>query len=651
MGLITWLRRWTLRDPQAVELLGPPPVAAGVPVTEATALTLSAVYCAVQIYAGAVASLPLIVYRETAQGRERATDSPLWPLLHQAPNPLMTSFQWRERLMVHLLLWGNAYDEVVRDGRGRVVELWPLPPWDVRPRLDGQNLTYEVRVQGVVRILPRERVLHVAGLGFDGLVGRSVIGHARESLGLALAAQQYGATFFGAGAHVSGVLTYPGVLSEEARERLRRDWERMHSGVASAHRIAVLEEGMRYERIGIPPEDAQFLQTREFQIEEVARWFNIPPHMLKDLRRGTYANVEHQAIEFLRYSLLPWLRRIETALDVQLLDRGRTGLYAEHLVEGLLRGDTESRYRAYAVARQWGWLSANDVRRLENMDPVPGGDVYLVPLNMVPATSTQSPPEPEPGVRAALERRAASVEGWRERHRLRTAMRQVVRDAAGRLIAREVDELRRGLSRLSGERSIADWQAYVEELYRRHRARIERDMRAPTLAIAEAIAPVAAREVGGEVAIEDLGQFLDELVQSIADRWLESSTGQLRALLEQAVAAASDPMAAIAQRLDEWEQGRADRIAQVETVRLSEAVTWRTWGLLGVASMRWTKTGTETCPYCDMLAGMERALVAAFLGAGAELAPVGAEPLTVYRTMRHPPAHEGCDCILAPGAA
>lgn len=656
MGLrSSWRRllRWTLRDPQVREILGPPPVAAGVAVTPDSALALSAVFNAVTILSGTVASLPLLLYRRRGDSRERAEDHPLWRLLHDAPNPLMTSFSWRERMMVHLLLWGNSFDEVVRDRAGRVVALWPLMPWQVTVRPDGESgVSYEVRDKAGSRVLSRAEVLHIAGLGFDGVVGRSVIAVARESLGLGLAAQEYGARFFGSGAHLSGVLEYPGVLSDDARRRLREEWTQAYSGVSRAHRVAILEEGLKFSPISIPPDDAQFLQTREFQIEEIARWFNLPPHMLKDLRRGTYANVEHQAIEFLRYSLLPWLRRIESQIGLQLLDG--TDLYAEHLIEGLLRGDTESRYRAYAIARQWGWLSANDVRRLENLDPVPGGDAYLVPLNMVPVDGGG---EGSRGLARALlapaERRAEPRPPWEERLRLRRALRTVVRDAAGRLLTREIADLRRAVGRLQGERIAADLEAELEEVYRRLGPAIARDFRAVTAAIAEAIVPVAAREIGGELDPAELSEFAQELAESVEERWLETSRGQLRALTEESLASGGDVAAAIQQRLDEWEASRADRIADLETVRLSEATARQTWvAVAGVMlAVRWVTAGAENCPYCEELAAMERRLADAFGVAEDVLAPPNVPPMRLRRLLRHPPAHEGCDCMLVPAVA
>lgn len=284
-----WLRRsltrWTLRNPspEMREWLAPRSHA-GVHVSPQSAMTYAAVYDAVRIYAETIASLPLHLYRRVEGGKARATDSPMYRLFHSRPNDMQTSFQWRESAMVHLLLWGNSYSQIYWDARGEAASLWPIAPWLVTPRLaaDGKSMEYQVNTSRGQVTLGSADVLHISGLGFDGFVGRSVISLARESLGLGMAAEQFGAQFFGSGATIAGVIERKeGVLSDEAFDRLRQDWERTYSGMAAAHKVAILEEGASYKPIGIPPEDAQFLQTREFQIEEVARWFNLPPHMLK----------------------------------------------------------------------------------------------------------------------------------------------------------------------------------------------------------------------------------------------------------------------------------------------------------------------------------------------------------------------------------
>lgn len=387
------------------EALGVSPGPAGVVVNEKTALRASAVWACIRLLAGDLASVPLILYRRRDNGKERADSHPLYAVLHDAPNDEIDSFRFVELMMTWLLTWGNAYAEVVADEDGRVRALWPLAPWLVMPeraRPNGQ-VVYRVQLpEGGQAVLPRDQILHVAGLGYDGLVGYSPIRvAAREAIGLALATQEYGARFFSQGARPGIVLEHPGRLSDKARENLRQSWEALHGGLSRSHRVAILEEGMKLSTFGVPPEDSQFVETRKFQVTDIARIFGVPPHMIGDHEKGaTYASVEQQSIDYVTHTLRPWAVRIERAIYQQLLTRlERRRYFAEFLLDGLLRGDTVSRYRAYAIGRQWGWLSANDVRRLENMDPIDGGDQYLVPLNMIPAGT---PPEMQERILRAI---------------------------------------------------------------------------------------------------------------------------------------------------------------------------------------------------------------------------------------------------------
>lgn len=633
-----WLvRTFTLREP--VEVWGLPRSRAGVRVGVEDALAYSAVYNAVTIYAQTVATLPLHVYRVLPDGsKERLTGHPVQRLLHERPNPALDSYRWRETMMVHLLLWGNAYAEIMEQD-GSPVELWPIPPWLVRPRLEGRDVVYEVAQPGASSVvLGSKQVFHVAGLGFDGLQGKSVIGLARESLGLALAAERFGAQFFGSGANMSGVLAHPGTLSETALENLRRQWHELYSGLDNAHRIAILEEGMRFERISIPPEDAQFLQVREHQVEEVARWFNMPPTMLKDLRRATFSNAEQEALSFVKYSLLPWLRRIESAIKHQLLSgTDQADLFAEFTVEGLLRGDTATRYTAYATARQWGWLSANDIRRLENLDPVEGGDVYLQPLNMVAAGSAPSgaaPVQAGPGI----EQRAAQA-----RRRLRDAYRPLIEDAARRLVRREVREVRRAARRIWGARDRQQWDLFLERYYADFEPVI-RDVMGPVLrSMSEQVHAEAMDEISSTAPIgPDYERFVTDYLASSAARWSQSSAGQLRAL---GAPGDTDPLEAIEERLDEWEETRASKIAESETVQAGEAFAKAAWALAGVVALQWSASG-EACPLCLQLDGRTVGIEAAFLGAGQTLSAPGASPLTTSSSVGNPPLHNGCVCQI-----
>ena len=357
----------------------------GKSVSEKTALQTTAVYACVRILAETIASLPLHTYRYSPGGKEKAQEHPLYHLLHSEPNPEMTSFVFRETLMGHLLLWGNAYAQIIRDGRGRVLGLYPLLPNKMLvSRTDQGILFYQYEKDGRTFFLPNTEVLHIPGLGFDGLVGYSPIAMAKNAIGMAIATEEYGAKFFANGASPGGVLEHPGVVKDPGK--IRESWNAVYQGSGNAHRVAVLEEGMKFQPIGIPPEQAQFLETRKYQLNEIARIFRIPPHMIGDLEKSSFSNIEQQSLEFVMYTLDPWVIRWEQAIQRALLSGGEKRQYfVKFNVDGLLRGDYQSRMNGYAVGRQNGWLSANDIRELENLNrisPELGGDLYLINGNM-----------------------------------------------------------------------------------------------------------------------------------------------------------------------------------------------------------------------------------------------------------------------------
>lgn len=363
-------------------------------VNEFTAMQTTAVYSCVRILSEALASLPLHIYRYSQGGKERVYDHPLYHILHDEPNSEMTSFVFRETLMSHLLIWGNAYAQVIRDGAGRVVALYPLLPNKMEVWRDKNGeifYTYSrnsdenpnFKDYGSV-VLRRQDVLHIPGLGFDGLVGYSPIAMAKNAVGMTLACEEYGASFFANGANPGGVLEHPGVLKDP--KKVRDSWNEVYRGTNNAHKVAVLEEGMKYQQIGIPPEEAQFLETRKFQINEIARLYRIPPHMVGDLEKSSFSNIEQQSLEFVKYTLDPWVIRWEQALQRSLLlPREKAEYFIKLNVDGLLRGDYQSRMNGYSIARQNGWLSANDIREMEDMNPIPseeGGNLYLINGNM-----------------------------------------------------------------------------------------------------------------------------------------------------------------------------------------------------------------------------------------------------------------------------
>ena len=379
----------------------------GKSVTASTAIQMSTVYACVRVIAETIASLPIHVYEHTDGGNRKATEHPLYRLLHDEPNLGMTSFILRETMMAHLLLWGNSYCQIIRTGRDQVVSLHPLQPDQMAVDRDTKgNLTYTYTdSSGKQFLMKPEDVLHIPGLGFDGIVGYSPIAIEKNAVGLGIAAEEFGAKFFSNGARPSGVLTHPNTVKDPAA--LRASWNSAYGGSSNASRVAVLEEGMTFTPLSMPNNEAQFIETRRFQVEEICRIYRVPPHMVADLSRATFSNIEHSSIDFAIHTIRPWLVRMEQAMNRALIPETEKGrFYVQINLDGLMRGDYKSRMEGYASARQNGWLSANDIRDLENLNPISdeeGGNAYLINGNMIPISlagsslvNASATPDPAP---------------------------------------------------------------------------------------------------------------------------------------------------------------------------------------------------------------------------------------------------------------
>jgi hypothetical protein len=506
-------------------------------------------------------------------------------------------------------------------------------------------------------------VWHLRGLSSDGLVGLSPIQLMRQAIGLGMATEEFGARFFGNDARPGGVLQHPGVLGNEAFERLQSSWETRHGGLSNSHRVAILEEGMQYSQIGIPPEDAQFLETRKFQVTEIARAFRVPPHMLADLERATFSNIEHQSIEFVVHSIRPWLVRWEQSIQQQLmLDRDRQKYFAEFVVDGLLRGDTVSRYQAYATGRQNGWLSANDIRTLENMNPVDGGDIYLVPLNMVPAdmageTMNQDAPAGNDGRGATgVEGRVLSPDGIEQRARATAAARQRLRsefmplfeETMARVVRREAADVKRFAQKFIANRDdLARFMEWLNTFYEdEHRTFVRKNMHPVYVAYAAAVFRAVAGEVGGD-EIEP-GEFVESYVDSYAARYTGKQRGLLVDLIERTSAEDGDVLSAVETRMDEWDEARPAQEARDEAQRSNNALALLAYGAAGVTTKRWVTLG-DSCPYCTRLNGKTISITENFLQDGQSLDGGARGPLVVSGNIGHPPAHAGCDCMFVAG--
>jgi len=368
-------------------------------VNERTAMQTSAVYACVRVLSESLAGLPLHVYdRKADGGKVLKLNHPLYQLLHDEPNSEMTSFVFRETLMSHLLLFGNAYAQIVRNGRGYPIALYPLLPdrVSVERNPKGEIIYTYHSYKGEVKLRKGE-LLHIPGLGFDGLIGYSPIHMAKDAIGMTLAAEEYGSKFFANGATPGGILEHPNTIKDI--QRVKDGWNAEYRGAGNANKVAILEEGMTFKPITISPDQAQFLESRKFQIAEIARIFRVPLHMIGDLDKSSFSNITQQSLEFVMYTLNPWVRRWEDSLQsALLLPSEKNRIIIRFNVDGLLRGDYKSRMDGYAVGRQNGWLSANDIRALEKMNLIPaeeGGDLLLVNGNLMPLVSRMQTAEEE----------------------------------------------------------------------------------------------------------------------------------------------------------------------------------------------------------------------------------------------------------------
>ena len=383
-----------------MDYFGGGPTDAGVPVSEESSMRASSVYACVTLIAKAIGSLPLKVYRRKNNGDSvEVPDSSLYYLLHDEPNPVMTSCVWREFLAANVLLGGNSYAVIGRNQANQVMDLFPVHARAVIPqRVNGRN-RYTVRLtDGSEETIDQSDMLHVPGLGYDGLSGKSVITWAaRQAVGLALATEQHGSRLFSNGAKLGVVLKHPKNLSKPAADRLKTQFDQQHAGLSNVAKTLILEEGIDVSTVSMTSEDAQFLETRRFQVEDIARFFGVPPHMIGHTEKTSSwgTGVEQQTLGFLIFTLLPWLTRFEQEFNRKLFPR--SPFYAQFKVQGLMRGDSKARSDYYASGHQNGWLTTNEIRKAEDLEPVPGGDTLFVQTNLAPMQRLIEGPLPGSG--------------------------------------------------------------------------------------------------------------------------------------------------------------------------------------------------------------------------------------------------------------
>lgn len=637
---------------------------AGVSVTPETAWMNSAIFNGFQILSETISTLPYGVYKHLKpRGREQASDHPLHKLLHSQPNPEMSSQAWREVMALSIFMRGNGYSNIERNHMGDPIAFWPLMASKMKPRrgradgTDPGTLWYYYWTKDGYIEMAADEVLHIPGFGYDGLGGMSIITAARNAIGLAMAEEKHGENFFRNGAIPGGVLERPldaPDLGDKGAKNIEDTWYKGHGGLSRSHRLKILEEGMTYKQIGISNEDSQFLESRKFQLAEVARYLNMPTHMLKDMEHAHFNNIEHSQIEFVVFCARPHVTRWEQWVDYKLFDGG-TEYFNHFTLDGLLRGDRKSRYDSYHVGRLDGWLNGDDIREMEDINPMPDGkgNIYWMPANMLAAPSEDEASALIPtntGNQASKRVNRGPSSQTAPRMKLRQTYGRLIGQAAGRYVRREVNDLKRAVEKHLRKRSILSFEDYLEDFYKDHEEFIKREIGPVIRSYAEEVAALAADQVDYELGDKEreLADFIEDYIAVIASRHVASSEGQLRSLIEKAAGDQEGLDNAISQRLDEWDERRPSKIERDEQIRANDAVA--SWIFVAAGfSLVWTTWGAKPCPYCLELSGKIIPAGGTFVKAGEVLNPdEEIEDMRVYGPKGHAPLHGGCVCTVEP---
>lgn len=625
------------------------PTPAGVNITHDKALGITAFWAGVRAISQTIAGLPLQVYEKTGEKtRRQAPEHPVYNLLFKRPNPYMSAFTFKEMRAAHLLCWGNSYAEIQRNERGQIVALWPLLPDRTGAEIRGGQKFYYTHIDGTKIWLSADKVLHVPGLGFDGIQGYNVIKIHRDSLGLSVAANEYGAQFFGNAARPSGILVHPGKPSEQEKQEFRESWNQVHAGLTRAQRTAIMWGGMKWEKISMAPEEAQFLQTREMQIEEVARILNINPILLQHFTKATTwgSGVAQFLVAYGKFTIAPWLERDEDAMDWDLFSEAEHGrYYVKYNLDSLLRGDAEVQAKVLEIKRRNGIINADEWRELDDENPLPDGlgQEYFMPLNMVPVSQmierpTENLPMPKRNLR---EKRASTL-----RKRLREAHLPIIEDGVRRYVKRDAEALKKAARRAAQE---VDPQAYldrwVREFYPGQQDYIHQTMFPLVLAMATAIATEASDEVGVEP--REVDAFALSYTDNFAAREAGSSRGQVLQIMKETQAEELEEV--LTARANEWSEKRPGKVAANEVVRLASGAARFAWVAAGLGAVWAANPGA--CPICQEMDGRRVSSKGMFASAGdiVKSPDEDTDDLVVEYDLAGPPLHKGCVCDIVPG--
>lgn len=647
----------------------------GLDVDRYTALGLPIVWACVRVLAETLASLPIILYKRIDGGKERAEEHPLYPILHMQPNPDQTSFVFKEQLQGHLGIFGNAYAQIVRDGRGYVKELWPLDPSRVTPDRSNGVLKFIYKESGKAAdtVLARENVLYIPGLSFDGIRGYAPLEVNRQTLGLALAAKRYSAEFFANDATPSLALLTPGKLTDDAQKRLARSWRDAHGKWGKKHTPAVLEQGTDVKQLSLDPDKVQLVEIQKFLTREVCRFYRMQPHLVQDLENATFTNIEQQSLEFVIHTMRPWLIRWEQAITTQLLsERERKEYFAEFLIDALLRGDIVARATAYRTFMEIGVFNADEVREMENKNRRENGDTYYAPQNwqatsgsglelqkerdaqakeqaeaqLAAAKKPGQAPAQEPAQRSMVPPENRAVRSAGSRRKLANAFNGLIKDTVSRIVRKEQRDIRGAVTDYVSKRDLGDLNLWLDKYYTGLPEYIKRQITPVYQTFSNAVKKEISEEIGiSDEATEDDEKYVRGMADVFVKTYIGTSRGNLDASIKAAIDAAAPLDEAIEGRLVEWEKTRAEKVARKEKVGVSNAVARNLYALAGITTLTWMATGGDPCPFCRQMDGSTVDIKQPFAYNGEEL-PEEDRGMSISRNMSHPPLHGGCECQI-----
>jgi HK97 family phage portal protein len=642
--------------------------AAGVEVTAQRALAVTAFYAGINILSETIAMLPLSVYEKLERGRKPVNDHPVNLLLDLRPNPTMSPFTFKKLIRVHRLIWGNFYAEIERDNGGRPIALWPLDPTRVEPkRLENEKVFLVDTGKGPRLVLSADRILHIPGLGSDGLRGYSVIAIHAASLGMTIATDDYGARYYANDAKPSGILTWPGNPSRDQRTDFREDWQRVHGGLTGSHRLAVLWGGMTYQPLSFPPEDSQFLQTRSFQIEEIARILNVNPILLQHHEKATTwgSGVEQFMLAYRMLTVQPLCTQDEDEINWALFNEAEHGkLFVKYNLDALLRGDSLTRAQVNQIKRQNGIINADEWREQDEELPLPEGqgEVYTIPLNFQDMMTLLDPPEPPaPVVMPALgpeaepEEEEPQEEDERQlkleerstarRNRLQKAHMKLFANAAGRYVRRDTTAFMSAVEKaFATPQPLVGMERFIREFYPGQEKYIFQTMLPVVSALGAIIAAEAASEVGHDGSF-DLDDFAMGYTEGLAIREVGASIGQIRTIIKN-TELAEDLKPSLLTRAGEWNEKRPDKVAANEIIRVGGAFARAAWQQSGISALIWRANPTA-CPICQDMDGRRVGSTGYFARPGDAVGDeANGTPLVVDNSVANPPLHEGCECTI-----